>query len=377
MLRATVCKNYASFRLDVDVALDSSTTMVVVGESGSGKTTLLRLLAGLEKPDGGRIALDEAVYFDEGDCGGSGERGGQRDGRVGGRGDRVAVPASRRDVGYVSQDYALFPHLSLLENVAFGLRAMRLPAREVRERAGAMLAQLGIADLAGRRPAQLSGGQMQRAALARALAPRPRLLLLDEPLSALDVKTRRAIRGELQRLLADLTCTTIYVTHSPIEALVFGDRISVIEAGRITQTGTRDDLLRHPRSQYVADLMGVNLFRGAIAGRSEGGLAQVRTPEGSLSVVDPGGEDDVFVAVNPREITLHAAAPAGSAQNVFVGPIEEIVPEPPFGDRLRVALGTRPPLVAEVTRSAVAALGLRVGLDVYATFKAAGVTTYR
>jgi molybdate transport system ATP-binding protein len=289
----------------------------------------------------------------------------------------VALPAERRPIGYVPQDYALFPHLDVAENVAFGLRAQGRRGPSVRARAAAALERLGVAALAARRPGELSGGQRQRVALARALVLEPELLLLDEPLSALDLQTRRAVRGELRRLLSGLPCVTVYVTHSPVEALVFGDRVTVLEDGRASQTGTRDDLLRHPRSTYVAEFMGVNLVRGAIAERDGQGLARLATPDGALWIVDPGDDaEDLFAVVNPREITLHLEPPAGSAQNLFAGPILELVPEPPLGERVRVVLGTRPPLVAEITRHAAAALGLREGRMVHASFKATGVATH-
>ncbi len=356
MLRATLARRRGTFQLEVALEAAPGSTLVLVGENGAGKTTVLRLLAGLERPDRGAISLDGAVYFDS-------ERA-------------VEVPARRREIGVLSADYGLFPHLSVAENVAFGLRAQGVPAKAAHGRVAAMLARLGIAGLGARRPRELSGGQQQRVALARALVLEPRLLLLDEPLSALDVQTRRELRAELRALLAELPCVTLYVTHSPMEAIVFGDRIAVMEAGRITQAGTREELLRHPRSAYVAEFMGVNLFQGAIVRRADG-MAQVQAADGVLNVADPGGAGDVFVAVNPREITLHREAPSGSAQNVFRGTVVELAPEPPFGERVRVVLGTRPPLVAETTRQAVAALGLREGSQVYAAFKATGVVAYR
>jgi molybdate transport system ATP-binding protein len=239
------------------------------------------------------------------------------------------------------------------------------------------MALLVLAELAKRRPQQLSGGQQQRVALARALVLEPKLLLLDEPLSALDLQTRREIRSELRQILAGLPCITIYVTHNPVEAMVFGDRVLVLDRGRAEQSGSRDDLLRHPRSPLIAEFMGVNLFQGRVIGRDSVGLARLSTDDGELVVVDPGGEDTVFVTINPREITLHTERPAGSAQNVLRGQVEEILPEPPFGERVRVALTTHPPLVAEVTRSAVETLGIREGVTMYAAFKATGVIPYR
>ena len=168
---------------------------------------------------------------------------------------------------------------------------------------------------------------------------------------------------------------TLYVTHSPLEALLFGDRIIVLEAGRISQTGDRDDLLRHPRSRYVAELVGTNFFAGRATTTETG--AKVRTADGDLAISRAGDPADLFVTVDPREITLHTHRPEGSAQNVFEGPIVELAPEPPGGERVRVILGTRPPLVAEVTREAVASLGLAEGVIVHASFKATGIRSYR
>ena len=357
MLRAVLGRTLGSFRLEIAFEVARGATLVLVGESGAGKTTVLRLLAGLETPDRGSIVVNDRVWFD-------GE-------------PANTLPPWRREVGYVPQDYVLFPHLSVFENVAFGVRSQGLSGRRVRSRVGEALERLEIVDLARRRPDELSGGQRQRAALARALVTEPAVLLLDEPLSALDLQTRRALRTELRRLLAQLPCATVYVTHAPMEAVALGDQILVLEEGRGSQGGTRDELLRHPKSAYVAEFMGVNLFRGRIGYRDFAGFAEVQTPDRTLSVVDPGGDEDVFVAVGPRDITLHLEVPSGSAQNVFYGPIEEIVPEPPYGERLRVALASQPPLVAEVTRHAAERLELAPGKSVYASFKATAVTTYR
>lgn len=356
MLSCSVRKRQGAFALDVSVSADAGGTLVVVGESGAGKSTLLRALAGLTRPDAGVIEVEGEEWY-------NGDRG-------------IWWPAEDRPVGMVTQDYSLFPHLSATENVAFGLRASGSARGDARNRARAMLERLGVGGLAERKPGALSGGQQQRVALARALVLEPRLLLLDEPLSALDVQTRREIRGELRALLESLECITVYVTHSPMEALSFGDRIAVVEGGKLAQSGSSDDLLRHPRSPYVAEFMGLNLFQGDIVSRGDG-LASVRLPAGAISVVDPGGEGAVFVAVDPRDITLHIDAPGGSTQNVRRGPITEIIPEPPRGERVRVVIGSSPLLVAEVSRAAVESLGLREGREVFAAFKAVGVTVYR
>ena len=356
MLELRVASRRGEFEVDLAFEARAGSTTVIVGESGAGKTSVLRLAAGLDRLAGGRVVLDGEVYADT-DAG-------------------VHLPPWRRNIGYVSQDYALFPHLTVAENVAFGLRAAGARRSEIQSRVGRVLERTGIATLARRRPAALSGGQQQRAALARALVLDPRLLLLDEPLAALDLQTRRQVRGELRRLLRELKTTTLYVTHSPMEALLFGDQIVVLEAGRISQTGDRDDLLRHPRSRYVAELVGTNFFAGRAAAAAETGT-KVRTADGDLVIARPEEPADLFLAVDPRDITLHTHHPEGSAQNVFAGPILELAPEPPGGERVRVVLGTRPPLVAEVTREAVQSLGLTEGLGVHASFKATGIRAYR
>jgi molybdate transport system ATP-binding protein len=181
---------------------------------------------------------------------------------------------------------------------------------------------------------------------------------------------------ELRGLLQRLPCVTIYVTHSPIEALVFGDQIVALEDGRVAQAGSREELLRHPRSPFVAELIGTNLFTGRAAESSSAAAGTIRTPEGVVMVGDEGGPGTVYLTVSPRDIMLSRMPPEGSLQNIFSGSIVELIPEPPGGERVRVVLDTRPALVAEVTREAVAALGLAEGEPVYAAFKATGVHRY-
>jgi molybdate transport system ATP-binding protein len=356
MLELKVTSRLGTFELEAELDVADREVMVLVGESGSGKSTLLRCLAGLLRPDRGRIVMDGALWFDS---------------------ERPAwLPAHERRVGVVGQDVALFPHLTAAENVAFGLRAQRTPATERRRRTAAALERLGIAALAARKPHQLSGGQQQRVAIARAIVLEPRLLLLDEPFSALDAASRRAIRAELRKLLDELSCATVYVTHSPAEALSFGECITVLEAGRVSQVGTREDLMRSPRSPYVAEFLGVNLFRGTLTApepRGAGGGARIALPQGELAIAECAGSGDTAIVVRPREITLALERPTGTARNVFEGAIEELVPEPPDGELVRVSLATQPPLIAEVTRQAVSALALAPGRRVFASFKAAGV----
>src|SRR6266704_6830011 len=228
MLTATLDTHLNTFHLDLSFSAEADKTTVLLGESGAGKSTVLRLLAGLLHPERGHISLNDMVYFDS-----------QR---------RIVIPPQERPFGYVFQDYVLFPHMNVFENVAFGLRAQHLSRQITRQRVGEALEQVHLTGLDQRRATQLSGGQQQRVAIARALALQPQLLLLDEPLAALDVQTRREVRQELQRLLTELHISTILVTHQYLEALLFGHSILVLDDGRIIQQGDQRDLLLHPRS---------------------------------------------------------------------------------------------------------------------------------
>jgi len=356
VLDARLGKRRPSFALDLAFQAPGGSTTVLVGESGAGKTSALRLLAGLERLDLGFVRVGGETYADA----------------AGG----LHRPAWQRDIGYVAQDYALFPHLSVFDNVAFGLRAAGVERARIRQMVGEALALLGIEGLTDRPAPQLSGGQQQRVALARALVLSPQLLLLDEPLSSLDLQTRRTVRGELRALLSRLPRVTVYVTHSPVEALVFGDQIVVLEQGRVAQAGPRDELLRRPRSPFVAELVGTNLFVGRPVSPGPRLAPVIRTPEGEFALEEAAGPGAVFLTVSPREITLYPRMPEASAQNVFLGTIREVIPEPPAGDRVRVVLDARPSLVVEVTRDAVAALGLHEGMRIHAAFKATGVQVY-
>jgi molybdate transport system ATP-binding protein len=355
VLDALLGKRRGEFQLDIAFQAEPGSTTVLVGESGAGKTTVLRLVAGLERLDRGHVTVGAERYADAARS--------------------LHRPAWERDIGYVPQDYALFPHLTVFENVAFGPRATAMPRERIPAVVTEALTLVGIPELARRRPHELSGGQQQRAALARALALQPSVLLLDEPLSSVDLQTRRALRVELRALLARLPCLTLYVTHNPVEALVLSDQIVVLDQGRVAQTGTREALLRYPRTPFVAELVGTNLFVGRPVAEP-GPEPTIRTPEGLVEIGGASGPGAAYLTVSPRDITLSLRPPDGSAQNVFAGNVIELVPEPPSGERVRVVLNTRPTLVAEVTREAVAALSLAGGSWVYAAFKATGVHRY-
>ena len=355
MLRARLASRRGEFALAAELSAEPGTTLVLVGPNGSGKSTVLRMLAGLDRPDSGEIHLDGETWGDTG--------------------RRLWLPAEQRSVGWLPQDLALFPHLSALDNVAFGLRARGTRGADTRARDA--LRSVGLERELDRRPAALSGGERQRVALARALVMEPKLLLLDEPLSSMDPSARASLRGLLRRVLAERGVTTVYVTHSPMEALALGGRLAVMHEGCIVQEGMPADLLHRPRSEATGAFIGTNFFRGTLGTRDGSGLAAIRTAAGTLLAADPGLDGEVFVAIDPREIVISRDPPAGSARNVFRGRVIEIAPEPPRGERVRVALATEPPLVAEVTRKALEDLGVTEGSEVYAAFKATALEPYQ
>ena len=346
-LEARVELILGQLHLEVDLAVASGELVVLLGPNGAGKTTLLRALAGLVPLDRGRVVLDGRVLEDA--------EGGEW------------VPTEHRPIGFVFQDYLLFPHLSALENVAFGLRARGLPKAEARRRAAAWLERVGLAAHAASRPRALSGGQAQRVALARAMAGDPRLLLLDEPLAALDAATRTEVRRDLRRHLASFEGTRLLVTHDPLEAIALADRLVVLEEGKVTQTGTPAEVSGHPRSRYVAELVGVNLYRGQADGRS------VRLAGGGTVVAADINYGEVFAAVHPHAVALHRRVPEGTPRNVWAGTADgvEVV-----GDRVRVQVTGPVPIVAEVTPTAAAELRLADGGQVWASVKATEVTVY-
>ncbi len=349
MLRATIGLRLGDLDLDVDLTVADGEVVALLGPNGAGKTTALRAIAGLQSVDCGRIEVDGQALDDPA--------------------TGTFVPTAERPIGVVFQDYLLFPRLSALENVAFGLRARGVPKAEARGRAAGWLARVDLADQATAKPRALSGGQAQRVALARALATEPRVLLLDEPLAALDAGARLHVRAELRRHLASFGGARLLVTHDPVDAIVLADRLVVIERGRVTHTGTAAEVTRHPRSRYVAELLGVNLLHGVAAGEHT-----VRLDGGAeLVVADPLPGPDVAVALRPQAVALHREQPEGSPRNTWPATVADLEAD---RDRVRVQLDGSIPLVAEVTPAAVADLGLAPGAPVWASVKAVDLTAY-
>jgi molybdate transport system ATP-binding protein len=348
-LEAKVRVSVGSLTVEAEFAVAAGTVLGLLGPNAAGKTTLLRALAGLTTLDAGRVVLDGQVLEDTL--------------------AHVRVPPESRPIGVVFQDYRLFPHLSARSNVAFGLRARGLPRRIAEDRAAQWLERVGLAAQSGNRPRALSGGQAQRVALARALATGPSLLLLDEPLSALDAGARVELRRELQRHLAEYEGTCLLITHDPIEAMTLADQLVVLEDGRITQAGTPAEVSAHPRSRYIAELVGLNLLRGrADAGR-------IALPGGSHLVAAEmnGHQGNVFAVIHPRDVALYRTRPEGSPRNVWPATADalDIV-----GNTVRVHVSGPVSLVAEVTPAAVAQLRLGEGGPVWAAVKATEVLVY-
>jgi molybdate transport system ATP-binding protein len=308
---------------------------------------LLRCLAGLSAIDEGHVTLGGRALDDP---------------QAG-----VFVPAERRPIGVVFQDYLLFANLSARENVAFGLRARGVRRREARRRAAELLERVGLLEHAGARPGALSGGQQQRVALARALAGDPQLLLLDEPLAALDVSTRAEVRRQLRRQLTGFPGTRLVVTHDPLDAYALADRVVIVEDGRITHDGSLVDVTAHPRTPYVADLVGTNLLTGSTDGR------EFTVDAGGTLVTSSDVTGRAFVTIAPSAVALYRSPPDGSPRNVWRSTVADIDRRL---DRVRVRLEGAVPVVAEVTVDALASLDLRPGDDVWAVVKATEIETY-
>jgi molybdate transport system ATP-binding protein len=343
------------FSLKVAFDVRAGETVALLGPNGAGKSTLVEALAGLMPIDAGEVRA-AGVVWEQPEAG-------------------FRLLSQQRSVGVMFQGLRLFPALSALDNVAYGLRAQGIARDEARSRALELLRHFDVGELAPRMPPTLSGGQAQRIALARALAVEPDLLLLDEPMSALDVENRAEARRTLRRALDDFAGAKLVVTHEPLEAMALADRLIIIEDGRVVQTGTPAEIRNRPRSQYTASLVGLNLISGIVVSRE--GRTLIDTGDGYLAIAGHGLNPGTAVraTIHPRAITLSTQGerPSSSARNVIdaeVAGIELI------GDRVRVLLDAHPPLTAEVTIEALDELDLHRNQHVWAIVKATQVDVY-
>jgi molybdate transport system ATP-binding protein len=346
-LRARVRTDAGSLHLECDLTVESNMTVAVLGPNGAGKTTLLRAIAGLIPIDAGRIEVGGSVLEDT-DAG-------------------VSMTPESRGIGFVFQDHGLFPHLSVLDNVAFGLRARGVDRSTANAKARQWLERVELGGHSSSRPSALSGGQSQRAALARVLVTEPRVLLLDEPLAAVDASGRLELRRALREHLSTYPGVRVLVTHDPLEAASLAERVVVLEAGRVTQEGQFADVTARPRSPWVARMAGLNLLHGSL---SAGALVLV---DGSALAVASDATGPVLATIQPRAVALYRNAPDGSPRNVLRCRVAGVDPE---GDRWRIRLDGAVPLVAEVTPAAAAELRLADGGDVFAVVKATEIDVY-
>lgn len=345
----------ADRNLDVSLTVGPTETVAVMGPNGAGKSSVVQVLAGLLKPDSGHATLEGRTLF-----------------RLGS--GATWLPPHERDMGLLAQEALLFPHLSVLENVAFGPRSQGISKAEAAKTALHWLREVDAEALAARKPAQLSGGQAQRVALARALATDPELLLLDEPMAALDVNSAPFLRSLLKRVLAGRRA--IIVTHHVLDAVMLADRIIVMDHGRIVESGPTAAILAHPRSDFAASLAGLNVLTGSLSGAAimtdDAGLVTGRLaahPAAPEATPAEGGPDGM-AAFPPSAVSVFLSPPQGSPRNCFAVTVTELEPH---GDHVRIRAGR---LAADISPAATAELGLAPGAEVFFVVKAAEVAIY-
>lgn len=329
------------FALDVSLAIERGRTVALLGPNGAGKSSVVEVVAGLLPIDEGEIRLGGSILD-------SPRRS-------------VFEPPEVRRVGVVFQDYVLFPHLSVIGNVAFGLRSRGVDRGEAHRRAGVWMSRVGLGGMGDRMPGDLSGGQAQRVALARALAIEPELLLLDEPLAALDIEIRASLRRELARHLGGYEGPRMLITHEPTEAFLLADEVVVIEEGSVTQRGTADEIRLRPRTSYAAGVADVNLFRGMA---SDG---VVETGDHILHIADHDVSGPVLAVIRPASVSVHLARPEGSPRNSWQTKLELVEQ---MGDRTRLLTGPPLPMAVEITSESTEALHLASGSSAWVSIKA-------
>ncbi|WP_227937617.1 ABC transporter ATP-binding protein [Alkalihalobacillus deserti] len=355
MVQCNIKKQLREFELNISFSMDTE-TLVIVGHSGCGKSTTLKALSGLLVPDNGHISINQKVLFDHD--------------------KKVNLSPEDRQIGFLFQNYALFPHMTIFENVAYGLAARKLSKIEIERRVIEQLEQLNILAYADNMPDELSGGQQQRVALARALVLKPKLLLLDEPLSALDVTTRDRVRRELKKTLAELKIPAIVVTHDYEDAISLGHRIMVMEGGRVIQEGTPQELIIQPRSEFVADFSGTNYFDATYLGQTNG-IGQYSLSNGNAILQTQNlnnKEKEVSILIHPWDIRISKEKPVEKFVNILPSKVTRILS---YGNRLRVDVEGPIPLTTEIARDQMNILSdLQEGDSVYAILEDEAVQVF-
>lgn len=340
-------KEWKEFKINkINLQVNDNEYFVILGPSGSGKTMLLELIAGMWPPDSGKVYINDR--------------------------DITWSPLEKRGVGFVYQNYMLFPHKTVFENIAFGLKVRKVASEEIKNKVDEMMDLLGISHLADRLPRTLSGGEQQRTALARALIIYPKILLMDEPLSALDRKTRDELMHELKEIHKKFDITLVHVTHNFDEALMLADRIAIMRNGEISQVGTSTEIFRHPSDKFVADFVGVENILEGVAQKDGEKLTLINT--GNISICSTEQKrGHVHVTVRPEDIILSAEKVETSARNVFKGQIKEIVDT---GALIKLTIDVGDPLVVFLTRQSFLDMELNIGKSVWTYFKATAVHVF-
>jgi molybdate transport system ATP-binding protein len=349
VIRVHVSKSFPEFTIDVADYFNNAIN-VIAGTSGSGKSSLLKMITGFLRPDAGYIQVDTHVIYDST--------------------KRINANPEHRKIGYVPQNYLLFPHLNVFENVAFGLIASKTPKAVLMEKVSHALELCKIEHLGSRYSKDLSGGEKQRVSLARSIVLSPSLLLLDEPFSALDVHTRRFLRSEIRSILKQASIPTIIVTHDPMDALSFGEQVYIMDKGRLIQKGTIEEIKNRPRSRFAAEFTGLNGYYG-MARKHQNGMLEINLHNGHklLSVGEAVGE--VLVLIDPSDIMLSREKPNSYTRNGFKATVKELIHE--SHGKWRLILQGDMEVLAQISSETIETYGISVGDEIYASIKATAI----